>query len=82
MVENKEIPLTLEPPSDLEIETSRDQTDKEVENAEAIEVSSGPVKAVDAGLSGKVEKTDEATKDASQAESESIFGGCGSFEKL
>ena len=46
-------------------------------------MSSDPVVAVDVGPSGeKAKKIEETTKDAFQAESEGIFTGRGSFEKL
>ena len=46
-------------------------------------MSSDPVVAVDVGLSGeKATETKEAPKDVTQIESDGIFVGCGSFEKL
>ena len=82
MKENKEIPPTPEPPLVSEIETSWGQAEKEVEKPETAKVSPEPTEVVEAGPSGKAEKTEEATKDASQAKSKGIFTGCGSFEKL
>ena len=78
MGENKEIPPTPEPTLESKVETTQGQVE-EVKKAENTEVSLDPVATVDARPSKKAE---EATKKASQAESEGIFTSCDSFEKL
>ena len=51
---------------------------EKVEKPDQLEVISDPT-AIDDGLSGKAK---EAAQEASRAESEGIFAGCGSFKKL
>ena len=79
LVDKKEVPPNLEPPIDFEEEVTESRVE-EVEKTDQAQVSSEPAaEKIDGKVSGKGK---EAAKEPAPTESEWIFAGCGSFEKL